>query len=587
MNSRRFIYRIIFSHARKYSRQFALGFVLTLVSTIFSVASPLLVKKSIECMYDGTGTGAVFYLASALFLFGLARSVLIFLGRRRIILGSRQIERDLRNTMFSHIVRTKQKDIEKYSSGELVSRTINDIDNIRLLFGFGIMIVVNTFLIAVMSSVVMFNLDSLLASLSLCSLLLLSLLVLFCDTEINKRSTQVQETLSKMSAFSQETFSGIRTVKGYTREEYLDKKFRAICDENLKRNLQLAHIRGIFDAGSWLIVGGLLATTLYIGFSKIHAKEITQGTLVAFVAYQLMLVWPMMALGYLVVMIQRALACADRLAEILQLPVEEKTGDVIPTPDGNAAITVKNLTFGFDGNNILQNVSFTIRTGEKVAIVGPVGSGKSVLLSLFLRLYNTPPGTVFLYGKDVTEIDLDLLRKHFSSALQDNFLFSGRISENLEIATHAPLTDRAVEQALDRAVFLREVKLFKEGIHQEIGERGITLSGGQRQRLAIARALTMRAPIILLDNVFSSVDSQTENEIVSNIKNMSPSVTVIAVTHRLTTLPQFDRVIVIDQGRVAEEGKPQELMAAGGRLTEMMEQFRILSELGFSDAVKK
>jgi ATP-binding cassette subfamily B protein len=543
------------------------------------MVAPLFIKRAIEELERGARREFIIHTALAVAMFAVVRAFFIFAGRTILLAGSRTVEFDLRNDLFRHLERLPPRWFDRNRSGDITSRLINDLEGVRMLAGIGIMALAATGLTFLFSMAGMCLIDLKLALISLVPLSLVSIVTAATGPAMHRKSLEVQDRLASISARSQENFSGARVVKSFAQEEREIERFRGECVDYQRRNLSLARLRGISFAGMTLFMEAAIIVTLYFGGRGIFSGTFSKADLAAFTTFQFQLVWPMIAIGWVIAMAQRGAACMGRLVEILDEPPSPET----PISDGQVAgrIEFRRLSFSYgDGREpALRDVSFTIEPGRRVAVVGRTGSGKSTLVALLLKLYEAPPGTLFIDGQDITALSTDRLRRHVGPVPQDIFLFSDTLRSNIAFGALDDAAPEAVEKAARLSRIAGDAERFPDRLDQMIGERGVTLSGGQKQRVALARAAVRNPSILVLDDALSSVDSETEREILSSLRDFMKGRTSIVVTHRMGAALDADRVLVLDEGRLIEQGSPSELLALGGVFTAMVERQRLADEL--------
>lgn len=565
-------------YLRRYGRMYAAGIALTLVSSVFSAAGPLLVRSGIDALGRGEPLAFVRSLAALILAFAVLRCWLLYQGRFRIIAASRYVERDLRNDLFRHLFTLPIPFFDRNPTGDLASRLINDVENVRQVAGFAVLILANTTFVFLFGFLAMLWIDPTLALLSLLPMTGILVTAAVTETALHRWSMRSQEKLGEIGAFAQENYSGIRVVKSFVQEEAEIARFERLCRQYRDVNVRFAALRGLSTGGIELFAELAVVVTLLVGGLGMIDGTFTRGNFFAFAAYQLMMIWPSIAFGWLLMLVNRGAACMDRLEE-LRKTTPEKDGRAAPA--GRGEIEIRNLTFSYSGNGgpVLQGISLRIRPGEHVAVVGRIGSGKSTLAALLQRLYDPPRGTVFVDGVDVLDWPLSKLRETIASVPQDGFLFSDTIRSNIELGAGHSLPPERVARLSDLAGLTRDVEGFPGRFEQVIGERGVTLSGGQKQRLSIARALAKDAPVLILDDSFSSVDAGTEQEILNRLVDACRGKTLLLITHRLSTVHAMDRIVVIDDGRLVEDGRHEELLARRGAYSDLFERFVVAGEL--------
>ena len=564
-----------------------------LFATAISLVSPWILKFAIDDLADATTVvtrGDLAFYAGLLLGVALLGGCFRFLMRRIIIGVSREIEYDLRNDFFAHLQRLPLGYFQAHRTGDLMSRATNDLSAVRMMVGPAIMYSVSTGLIFIVATVLMLSIDVRLTLIALIPLPFVSLSVKYFGTAIYKRSERIQAQLSDLSALVQEALAGVRVVRAYGREDDELERFRRANQEYVERNRLLIQLQGLFypSLAFFLGLGALLV--LWLGSRQVILGRITIGEFVAFNAYLVMLSWPMIAFGWVTNMLQRGMASWTRMREVLD--VEPSIPDASAQPDFRSpadirgSVELRNLTFAYNGEPVLDQISVTIEPGQTLALVGATGSGKSTLLSLLPRLHEPPPGTVFIDGVDVRHIPLAVLRGAIGYVPQEPFLFSDTLGDNVAFgARREALRAHAERDLMQRAVAIarldKDVAEFPSGYDTIVGERGITLSGGQKQRTAIARALMVDPRILILDDAFSAVDTYTEEEILTRFR-ASRQRTSIIVSHRISTVRDADLIVVLDRGRVVERGTHDHLLARDGLYTDLFKKQLLEAELDAS-----
>ncbi|HEU4338814.1 MAG TPA: ABC transporter ATP-binding protein [Planctomycetota bacterium] len=584
----------------KFRGRFVLGLLAVLLAAGAGMVSPLFVRRAIEELEKGARREFILNAALALVFFAVVRAIFVFIGRTVILVASRAVEFDLRNDLYQHLERLPPKWFDRNRSGDITSRLINDLEGVRMLAGMGIMALASTGLTFAFSMAGMCLIDLKLALIALVPLSLVTIVTAATGPAMHRLSLAVQDQLAVLSSRAQENFSGARVVKSFTQEDEEVARFRVECQEYRKRNLSLARFRGFAFAGMTLFMEVAIVVTLYFGGRGIVNGTFSKPDLAAFTTFQFQLVWPMIAIGWVFAMAQRGAACMGRLAEILDEPALNeseahpsgpalKGGEASPSgpalkggeasPSGR--IEFRNLTFSYEAGRdpALRGVSFTIEPGSRVSVVGATGSGKSTIASLLLKLYEAPPGTLFVDGRDISALPTAPLRRALGAAPQDIFLFSDTLSANIAFgAVDEP--DRArIETAAKLSRIAEDAVRFPDGLDQRIGERGVTLSGGQKQRVALARAAVRDPSIVVLDDALSSVDAHTEREVLESLRAFMKGRTSVLITHRMAVALDADRVIVLDAGQVVEQGTPAGLIARGGLFAAMVERQKLADAL--------
>jgi ATP-binding cassette, subfamily B, multidrug efflux pump len=570
--------RRVLGYFRPYAARYGAGVACLALATGFSLGIPWQVKGAVDGLRSGGGVlgyhaGLIVLLAV---LHGLAR-----LGSRFTILGAGQwVEHDVRRDLYAHLETLAPAFYQSHRTGDLMSRATNDVQALRALAGFGAVMLTGTTFTFAGTLAAMWSIDPRLTLWALAPSPLLVLLARRFNHRVETESTAVQEQLGALSAKVQENLSGMPVVRAYTLQAREIDAFGRLNGEYLGRSLRLARTQAAFSPMLGLIsgLGGLIV--LWVGGTRVLEGRLTLGAFVAFTGYLAYLAWPTLALGWTLANLKRGLAAMTRIAKILDTPghIEEpETGAAAPPLHG--PVEFRRLSFGYEGRGrALNDVSFTVPEGATVAVVGPTGSGKSTLGALVSRLYEPPTGTVFVGGADVRGLPRERLRRSIGYVPQEAFLFSRSISDNVALGDEAAPETR-LRASAETAGLGTEIEGFPEGWATVVGERGLTLSGGQRQRVALARSLVPEPPILVLDDVFSAVDAGKETEILRSLRVAVAGRTTLVMTHRLRVAQEADRVVVLDQGRVAEQGTHAELLDRGGLYARLWRIQQIEQEL--------
>jgi ATP-binding cassette subfamily B protein len=589
--------RRLFPYIRRYRREYLLGFAsLVLCSTMFAV-SPLVLQFAIDDLYAGvTRTKLAFYGGVLLLIAGLA-GYFRYQMRRIIVSASRGFEYDLRNDFFAHLERLPMSFFQQNRTGDLMSRATNDLSSVRMMVGPAVMYLANTLITAVVSLSLMFSLDVRLTLIVLLPLPIVSITVKMFGNAIHKTFEEVQEKLSDMSAVVQESLTGVRVVRAYRQEQAEIARFRESNIDYLRFNKRLSRLQGAFFPTMSFFLGISALLALWLGSRDVMSQRLTVGELVAFNAYLAQLAWPMIAFGWVTNLLERGMASWKRMLTVMETaPVirdeeEIKSGSFFAETDEKGsrfnfrgAIEFRNLSFLYGDREVLSDVSFSVKAGETLAIVGATGSGKTTLVNLLPRLHNPPRGTVFIDGRDVRDIPLSELRGLIGFVPQEPFLFSDTLADNVAfgvpgVKNEAPAR---IEAAASIAQLDKDVRDFPHGYETMVGERGITLSGGQKQRAAIARAVVTDPRILILDDALSAVDTYTEEEILSRLREVMKERTAIIISHRISTVRDADQIVALDAGRVVEKGTHDELIRRGGHYAELYKKQLLEEELAAS-----
>lgn len=577
------------SHLNKYFSRYKykilLGILFIILSNIGGVYIPLLLRSSIDELKKNIDFNLV--IKNALLIVGTSAlaGIFRFMIRQTIIVVSREIEYDLRQDFWQHIQKLPLRFFQNNSTGNIMAHATSDISAVRMFVGPAVMYSIDTGMRFFLILPIMLWMNTTLTLYALLPLPLLSFAVYLVMKKIHVRYTKIQEKFSDLTTKAQENFSGIRVIKSYLREEYEIKQFESESKEYLKRNMDLVKIRSLFQPIFYMIAGLSSIIVLWKGGTMIINGQLSLGTMFAFLTYLLMLIWPMIAFGWVANMIQQADASMKRLLKIFNEPYEitdEEADDSIQNIDGE--IEFQNVCFKYRENLplVLDNISLKIEKGSTVAFIGSTGVGKTSLVNLVARLYDVSSGEVLIDGKNIKKIPLEILRKNIGFVPQDAFLFSDTLANNLTYGLDEN-NQEVVEYVAEIAQLKKDVETFPNKFETILGERGITLSGGQKQRATLARALAINPKILILDDSFSAVDTRTEEEILKRLKSFMKNRTSIIISHRISTVKDCDKIFVLDKGKIAEEGTHDELLLLNGIYADLHNKQLLeeeLSELG-------
>ena len=564
----------------KYKYSFSLGILITIIAQIFSLFTPKLISKSFKAIeeFDKLSSKeksseiilSVFrneLLHNTLLIIGTAiiAGFLTFLMRQTLIVMSRHVEFDLKNEVFRQYENLSQNFYKQNRTGDLMNRISEDVSKVRMYVGPAVMYTINTFIRFAIVIGYMYNVSPRLTLYTILPLPVLSFCIFKLSSEINKRSTIFQQYLSKVSSFSQEIFSGIRVIKAYSLENQHQNNMVDLANESKSKSLDLAKVQSLFGPLMLALIGISNLVVIYFGgLMYINGTIKSIGTIAEFILYVNMLTWPVASLGWVSSMVQEAEASQKRLNEFLKIEPEIKNKN----PNKSiieGTISFENVSYTYEDTNIkaLQNVSFTVKKGETLAILGKTGSGKSTISSLISRMYDVSEGKITVDGNEITTVNLNDLRNSIGIVPQDAFLFSDSIKNNIKFGKENA-TDEEVEAAAKNAVVHDNIIGFNKQYDTILGERGITLSGGQKQRVSIARAIIKNPAILLFDDCLSAVDTETEEAILNNLYKICKDKTTIIVSHRVSSAKNADNIIIIEDGKIIQQGSHNQLINQEG-----------------------
>lgn len=576
----------LFKFYKKYCWRFAIGIFFVVTSNIFALYPAVYTRKAFDAAKEtielsqnnidfdfSSLTSTLLFFGMMLILFALLKGVFMFFMRQTIIVMSRLIEFDIKNEIFNHYQSLDRAFYKRNNTGDMMARISEDVSKVRMFLGPATMYPINMISLFTLVIYNMFSINVKLSLFVLAPLPIMSLSIFFISKIIHSKSEFVQQQLSKLSTITQESFSGIRILKSFVNEKINFKIFEKESNEYLKRNVSLAKTNAAFFPFMLLLIGLSTLLTIYIGGKEAIAGNISTGNIAEFIIYVNMLTWPMASIGWVTSIIQRAAASQKRINEFLKSETEINScnGQDLSI-DGN--ITFDNVSFDYPDSKVkaLKNVSFEIKKGESVAIVGRTGSGKSTIVNLITRMYQPSSGVIKIDNTTIEQINLKKLRSEISNVPQEALLFSDTISNNIAFGTLKKTTQKDIEDAAEKAAIHSNIMSFPDAYNTMVGERGVTLSGGQKQRISIARALIKTSSIMIFDDCLSAVDNETEEQILSNLKKEGQQKTSITISHRMSSIQYVDKILVLENGEVIESGNHNELFKNKSVYYEMYKQ---------------
>jgi ATP-binding cassette subfamily B protein len=563
-------------YLKKYRARIVWGMLMVALTNVFALVNPWILKQAIDMLSRRFDRGTLLRYALLIVGMSLVEGIFRFAMRRILIGVSRDVEYDLRNDLFAHLLLLPPSFYKRNATGDIMSRATNDLSAVRMVLGPGIMYSINTLTISVMATALLFKISVSLSLLAFLPLALVSFTVKKFGAVVHSKFEKIQEQLSTISTHVHESLTGIRVVRAYHREQAFIEQFERSNNEYFNRNLSLIRISGFFHPLNGFLLGISSVMLLWYGGRQVILGQITLGEFVAFMAYLSMLIWPTIALGWVVNIVQRGAASMGRINALLDAEPEVRDVNAMPVEIGGR-IEFRNLNFSYNGAAVLRDISFEVPACSRVAIVGRTGSGKSTLVQLLGRLYPVPDGSIFIDGHDINRIALGNLRRAIGFVPQDAFLFSDTIQENIAfggIGDPARAREAASVAGLDQ-----DIEGFPHQYETIVGERGITLSGGQKQRATIARALFTNPRILVLDDSLSSVDTYTEERILHRLADAARGCTTLIVSHRISTVQDADQILVLDEGRIVQRGTHSQLLDQSGLYADLYEKQLLKEEL--------
>lgn len=569
----------------KYKWRILGGVLFVVCANLLNVLNPLITRSAVDMIAEHLSDvnsseqllskvrddigWQVFFLFLKYLGVALLAGAFTFLMRQSIIVVSRLIEYDMKGEIYDHYQKLDLAFYRKNNTGDLMNRITEDVSRVRMYVGPAIMYAVNLFFTITFTIISMVLINPELTLWVLIPLPILSVLIYYVNERVEKASTTIQAKLSDLTTDAQETYSGIRVVQAYARENEMLKHFADEAELYKQKQLNLAKVDSIYFPAMTFLIGCSIILVVYMGGLQVGMGKLSAGSLAAFIMYTNMLMWPVSSLGWTASMIQRAVASQKRINEFLkQQPSVSDTGKVETAIKGDIHFEHVSFTYPDTGIQALKDVSFRVKPGERIAIIGRTGSGKSTIADLLMRMYDVSTGRIRIDGTPLQEYKLGSLRRQIGFVPQDVFLFSETITENIGFGLEQVDQPTAARFA-HYASIGTEIESFPEGYETMVGERGVTLSGGQKQRISIARALVKQPNVLMLDDSLSAVDTATEKQIQQNLDEVLASKTAIIITHRIFSLIHFDNILVLDDGRIAEQGTHDELLRQNGLYAEI------------------
>jgi ATP-binding cassette subfamily B multidrug efflux pump len=580
----------------KYKWHLILGTIFIIVSNFFGIVPAIAVRYSFNVIERSSDifqafsgfdlqsetyavfASSIFIIAILILASALLQGIFMFFMRQTIIVMSRMIEYDLKNEIFDHYQTLPLSFYRRNNTGDLMARISEDVSKVRMYIGPAIMYGIGLVTLFIMVIPYMYSISPKLTLYSLFPLPLLSISIYFVNNIINKRSEEIQKSLSGLSTFVQEAFSGIRVIKAFTREDDIHEDFKNASIDYKDKQLKLAYVQSLFFPLIMGLIGLSVIITIYVGATEVFAGRISTGNIAEFIIYVNKLTWPVASLGWITSIIQRAAASQKRINEFLDIKNDIVSTDNIEK-ELSGKLTFENVNFLYPDSGIqaIKNLSFEVSPGQSIAIIGTTGSGKSTIANLICRMYDIDSGSLRIDDQDIKKYSLSSLRSQIGYVPQDVFLFSDTVGQNIAFGKDA-MTQKEIIQAANDADLMENIDRFPNGLETRVGERGITLSGGQKQRVSIARAVAREPKILILDDALSAVDTKTENAILNAMARIMKNRTSVIISHRVSSAKLADKIIVLDDGALIEKGTHSELMKLNGVYKELHDKQLVAEE---------